>query len=129
MDGIVGFVHSLSTAVFLRYKCQLSLIVCPTKLLKSDIFRLKCLSHNKISAILRVLYFLFLHFLCHFPCLFDNCDVVYNWSKFLCCHRLYLIIYLEIQNRVFWKKSKEWRLRHNLNFIILISLQPTGVNP
>ena len=63
MDGIVGFVHSLSTAVFLRYRCQLSLIVCPTKLLKSDIFRLKCLSHKKISAILRVIYFLFLHFL------------------------------------------------------------------
>ena len=29
-----------------------------------------------------------------FPCYIDTCDVVYNGS-FLCCHLLYLIIYLQ----------------------------------
>ena len=59
----------------------------------SDNLRIKCLSYSKISAILSVLYFLFLHFFitsCHvmstnvrklcFLVIFDTCDVLYNWS-------------------------------------------------
>jgi len=85
--------YTLSTAVFWRHKCQF-IFLCPTKLLiiVIDHFRIKCLSSSKISAILCVLYFLFLNVFilswktCQlmwenlvFLVIFDTCDLVYNW--------------------------------------------------
>ena len=55
----------------------------------SDHFKIKCLSYSKISAILCVFYFCFLHFLFNlrkhcanfvFLAIFDTCDVIYYWS-------------------------------------------------
>ena len=53
--------YILSTAVFLRHKCQLD-FVSDKIINNSDHFGIKCLSYFKTSAILCVLYFLFLHF-------------------------------------------------------------------
>jgi len=68
-------------------------VFVPDKIINnSDKFEIKCLSYSKISVILCVLYFLFLHFFnkswktCQimwanfdFLVIFDTCDVVYNW--------------------------------------------------
>ena len=49
IDGNVEFVP-LSTAVFLRYKCQLSFLF--DKIINiSDNFRIKCLSNSNICAV------------------------------------------------------------------------------
>ena len=45
-----------------------------------DNFKITCLSYSKISAILCVLYFIFLHFILFNLVIFDTCDVMYNWS-------------------------------------------------
>jgi len=69
-----------------------SVFVSDKMINNSDNFRVKWLSYSKISAILCVPYFLFLHFIwfwktCQlmwgnfvFLVIFDTCDVVYNWS-------------------------------------------------
>ena len=56
MDGNVEFVHS-------KYSCILTSVFVSDKIINiSNNFRMKCLSYGKISAILCVLYFLFLNF-------------------------------------------------------------------
>ena len=53
----VKYLYTLSTAVFLRHKCQFSF--CVREIISiSDNFRIKCVSNSKISGMLCFLYFL-----------------------------------------------------------------------
>ena len=90
IDGNVEFAHS-------HYSCiltsQVSTYFLSDKIINnSDNFRIKCLSHSKISAILCVFYFLFYTFYLNlenmltkvrnfvFLVIFDTCDVMYHFS-------------------------------------------------
>ena len=93
IDGNVEFVHSQCCCILTS---QVSTqFLCLTKLLKKcDNFRLSAY-YSEISANLCVFYFLFLHFfvfLVIFDTIVTSCIIV----PFLCCHILYLIIYLKI---------------------------------
>ena len=109
--GNVKFVHSQYSCILTSH---LSIQVFFNKIIKKiDNFRIKFLSYSKITAILCVLYFLFLHF---FYLILENmstnvrkfCFPYYIKTlvtscmicPFLCCHLLYLIIYL---SKCHWK--------------------------
>ena len=92
-----------------QYSCILTSVCVSDKIINnSDNFRIKCLFFSKIRAILWVLYFLF------YTYFLFNLGKHVNWCEkisfsllyltlvtsciidpFLCCHLLYLIIYLE----------------------------------
>ena len=83
-----------------------SVFVCDKVINNSDNFRIKCLSHSKISAIKCILYFLFLHF---FIYSWKTCQLMWGnfllyltlvtsriIGSFLCYHLMFLIIYLPL---------------------------------
>ena len=101
------YLYTLSTAVFLHHKCQLS-IVSDKIINNSDNFRIKSLSDSEIGAIMCYLFsvFSFSYLILkkmstfkrnfRFPCLLLYLTLVTSckFDPFLCCHLLYLIIYL-----------------------------------
>ena len=62
VDSKVAFKNSQYTAMYFYVTSDNLIVVSDKTINNSDNFRLKCLSFSKISALLCVLYFLFLHF-------------------------------------------------------------------
>ena len=117
IDGNVEL-YTLSTVVFWRHKCQLSqvstvtsvnLVFVSDKIVNNSVnLRIKWLSYSKISAILCVLllsvltlFYLIMEIMStnvrkfRFSCyIWPSCII----DPYLCCHLLYLIIYLVCSN-------------------------------
>ena len=104
IDGNIVFVHSQYSCILTSQ--VLTQIVSDKIIDISDNFGIKSLSYSEKGAIFCVIYFLFLHFLFNLEKHVKLCDKI-SFSllyltlvtsciidPFLCCHLLYLIIYL-----------------------------------
>ena len=103
----MGSVFCTLSVQLYSYATSVNSVYVSNKIINNiDNFKIKCLSYSKISAVVCVLYFPCLHFLFNLGKHVNYCEkILFSLlyltlvtsciiGPFLCCHLLYLIIYL-----------------------------------